>query len=652
MSLLVQGRSSGWRRVMVLLVGRDPERGRLIGLVERTPVPGQTVVVLGEAGIGKSALAAEVAARARSVGMRVLTATGRQSETNLAFSGLHELLRPILNGAANLPERQRIALGGALGTATEAVGTDRLLVGIAALTLLSEVSARSPVLAVVEDAHWLDRSSLGILEFVGHRLAGEQIVLLITGRENELPRDFDRSFSEIPLRPLTVPEAKRLLDTVDEPPRGRARSEILAQSAGNPLALIELAKVIAADPDADRRWATSPVPLTGATFRRSPCAVGGAPQPTQAALLYAAVADGADRLSTASAVAGVDVDVLTPAERAGLVQVDQNGLRFSHPIVRSAIYHSAPFARRAAAHRRVAAGLADQPDRRAWHLAAAVIGPDEGVAALLEATATQAQQREGAVAAALAMERAAELSPISEDRARRFVTAASMAVPTGQFDWVRDLSTRGLVLTSDPELRVAARRNIGGGLVSTNQQEAAISVLLDVVAEASSRGLISSAWEALGNAATAANYLGTPAGYQSVRDALESLDRHDPGPLDVDQLAEIRDLRLWIQASSDRFASRDEVLPLLRRRVLLHMEVAGAAFSRRIRARGLYRDAVERLEPPRCGAPTQAPSWRSASPSTTPATGTRRWSPPARPTKPLPPTSWACWRGSPTGRRR
>ena len=229
------GESVSTRRGDGHLFGRDAERGRLLGLVERSPVPGQTLVVLGDAGMGKSALVAEVAERARSVGMRVLTGTGRQSETNLAFSGLHELLRPILDGAANLPERQRIALGGALGTAPEAVGTDRLLIGIATLTLLSEVSERSPVLAIVEDAHWLDRSSLGIFEFVGHRLAGEQIVLLITSRENELPRDFDRSFSEVPLRPLTLAEANRLLDTVDDPPRGRARAQILAQSAGNPL---------------------------------------------------------------------------------------------------------------------------------------------------------------------------------------------------------------------------------------------------------------------------------------------------------------------------------------------------------------------------------------------------------------------------------
>jgi hypothetical protein len=152
---------------------------------------------------------------------------------------------------------------------------------------------------------------------------------------------------------------------------------------------------------------------------------------------------------------------LAPAEELGLVRVDRTGLQFSHPLVRSAIYHSAPFAQRAAAHRQLAGALHDQPHRRAWHLAAATLQPDEQVASLLEATATQAQRRGGAAAAALAMERAAELSPEPEDQARRLVAAASAAVPAGQADWVQDLATRALAVTADPGLRLAARRDAG-----------------------------------------------------------------------------------------------------------------------------------------------------------------------------------------------
>ncbi len=144
------------------------------------------------------------------------------------------------------------------------------------------------------------------------------------------------------------------------------------------------------------------------------------------------MADGPDLGAAASHGAGPDARALTPAEQLGLVKVDRTGLQFSHPLVRSAIYHSAPFAQRAAAHRQLAEALPDQPDRRAWHLAAAALQPDEHVASLLEATAAQARHRGGAAAAALALERAAELSPDPEDQARRLVAAASAAVPTGQ----------------------------------------------------------------------------------------------------------------------------------------------------------------------------------------------------------------------------
>src|SRR6202034_3649023 len=139
----------------------------------------------------------------------------------------------------------------------------------------------------------------------------------------------------------------------------------------------------------------------------------------------------------------------------------RTGLQFSHPLVRSAIYHSAPFARRAAAHRELAEPLHDQPARRAWHLAAAALQPNEHVAALLEATADEPQHRGGAAAAALAMERAAELSPERADQARRLVAAASAAVPTGQGDWVQDLANRALAVTADPELPPGARRDAG-----------------------------------------------------------------------------------------------------------------------------------------------------------------------------------------------
>src|SRR6201996_6129358 len=446
------------------IIGREAALARLHQLVNPAPQASRVLVVTGESGMGKTVLLADAAERARSSGMRVLRVTGRESESKLAFAGLHQLLRPVLPAAALLPVRQERALLGALGLAADPVAPHPLLTGVAVLTLLSDLSERSPVLVVADDAHWLDRSSLDALAFAASRLDADRVVLLVGARGQAPPPGFDRGFPELHLEPLSAADAGRLLDGQPRPPRGRARAQVLAQAAGNPMALIDLAPVIADDPAASRRWAAEPLPLTDRLAAVLASRVAPLPRPTQAALLLAAVADGPDLNAAASHGAGPDARALAPAEQLGLVKVDRAGLHFSHPLVRSAIYHSAPFAQRAAAHRELASALHDQPDRRAWHLAAASLHPDQHVASLLEATAAQAQRRGGAAAAALALERAAELSPDPEDRARRLAAAASAAVPTGQGDWVQDLATRALAVTADPGLRLAARQAAGWAL--------------------------------------------------------------------------------------------------------------------------------------------------------------------------------------------
>ena len=451
------------------IIGRDAALARLRTLVDPVPQASQVLVVTGEAGMGKTALLADAVDRARSAGMRVLSVTGRESESRLAFAGLHQLLRPALSGVADLPGRQAQALLGALGLAADPGAADPLLTGVAVLTLLSDLSERSPVLVVADDAHWLDRSSLDALAFAGNRLEAERVVLLVGARGQAPPPGFDRGFPQLHLEPLPAVDAGRLLDGQPRPPRGRARAQVLAQAAGNPMALIELTKAIADDPAASRHWATEPLPLTDRLTAVLTARFGALPEPARAALLRAAVADGPDLRAAASRGSGPDARSLVPAEQLGLIKIDRTGLRFSHPLVRSAIYHSAPFARRAAAHRELADALHDQPDRRAWHLAAAAMDPDEQVASLLEATAAQAQRRGGAAAAALALERAAELSPDPEDQARRLTAAASAAVPTGQGDWVQDLATRALAVTADPELRLAARHHAAWALAWSGQ---------------------------------------------------------------------------------------------------------------------------------------------------------------------------------------
>jgi DNA-binding CsgD family transcriptional regulator/tetratricopeptide (TPR) repeat protein len=529
------------------LVGRDAELSQLRGLVDPVPAGSRVLVVLGDPGMGKSVLLADMTKQARAGGMQVLSVTGRESEANLAFAGLHQLLRPILAYASALPAQQDRALQGALGLTAEPVPANRLLTGIAALALLAEASERSPVLVVVDDAHWLDPTSLDVLAFVGHRLDAERVVLVLASRGPAAPSGLDSGFLELRLEPLPEPHANRLLDGLPDPPRGRARAQVRAQAAGNPLALIELAQVIAADPAAWRRWAAEPLPLTSRLAAVIAARFADLPEPTQAALLLAAVADG-PLLSAAASMDGLAPDVLIPAERLGLIKVDQSGLKFSHPLTRSAIYHAAPFAQRAAAHRRLAKALEDQPDRQAWHLAAASLQPDERVASLLEATAAVAQRRGGSAAAAQALERAAELSPNRTEKARRLVCAATIAIPTGQADWIQDLANQALAVTSDPELRIRARRARGWALVWSNQQAAALSTLISVAEEASSQ-LPILGWEALAIAAAVAYQYGAPAALQRVGATLRLLEHGGPLVLDPARYPEVDVLRLWIQSA-------------------------------------------------------------------------------------------------------
>ena len=588
-----------------LIIGREAALARLRGLVNPAPQASQVLVVTGEAGMGKTMLLADTVGWARLAGLRVLSVTGRESESRLAFAGLHQLLRPVLPDVAGLPARQAWALRGTLGLSADPGAPDPLLTGAAVLTLLSDVSEHSPVLVVADDAHWLDRSSLDALAFAGSRLDAERVVLLVGARGQAPPPGFDRGFPQLHLEPLSADDAGRLLDGQPRPPRGRARAQVLAQAAGNPMALIELAKVIAEDPLASRRWAAEPLPPTDRLTAVLTSRFATLPEQTQAALLLAAVADGPDLSAAASHGAWPDARVLAPAEQSGLIKVDRTGLRFSHPLVRSAIYHSAPFARRAAAHRELANALHDQPDRRAWHLAAAALRPDEDVAALLEATAAQAQYRGGAAAAALALERAAELSPDPEDQARRLVAAASAAVPTGQGDWVQDLAVRALAVTADPELRLTARHDAGWALAWSGRRTDALSALISVAEEAS-RDQPDLAWDALGSAATVAYQSGTPASRQAVSRTLDLLERQGPPPPGRAPGIDVNVLRLWIRASADPIGSRDQLLPYLRKIADSSIEepslwrIASAAWilDESEMAIPLLQDAMQRLRAP------------------------------------------------------
>ena len=444
-----------------------------------SPARSRVLVLLGDAGMGKSVLLADTAQHARSVGFRVFSIGGRELEANLAFAGLHQLLRSVDSSAAGLSDQQRNALRAALGCTAEPANSDRLVTAAAVLTLLSTESELCPLLVVVDDAHWVDRRSLEVLAFIGHRLETRRVILVLGSRGSAPPAGLGPGFPELHLDPLPAAEANRLLDAQRHPPRGRARRLVITQAAGNPQALKELAQVIAADPSAGQRFAPEPLPLGDGLAAEFAAGFTSLPEPTRAALLVAAVADDPGRGAASCCTPGLTAEELAPAERLGLIRVDRSGVQVSHPLVRSAIYHRAPFADRAAAHYQLAVGLEHEPDRRAWHLAAASLQPDEEIASLLESTAALAQRRGGAAAAALALERAAELSPGLNDKAKRLIAAASVAVHRAGGLGVRPAS-RALAITADPDLQTLHAAQPDGRWLGQTSMRTRSSVLLPV----------------------------------------------------------------------------------------------------------------------------------------------------------------------------
>jgi DNA-binding CsgD family transcriptional regulator/tetratricopeptide (TPR) repeat protein len=507
------------------LVGRSAEISRIRALTGPA-VEGadRALVVLGEAGIGKSAVLADLTAHAGACGLRVLSTAGRERESGLSFAGLRQLLRPVLAELRALPGPHAAELLAAVGMTGAGSVADRDQAGTALLSLLDLLARRDEpdggLVVVIDDSHWLDRASLDVLAFAAYRLDGEPVTMILAARGNAPPAGFEGGLPELRLGPLSAGEASDLLDAQPCPPRGRARAQVLAQAAGNPLALIELTRTVTGDPAAERTWAGMPLPLTDRLSAVFAARLAELPEQTRDALLLAAAADSTDRDAVTRAGPGLDPAVLAPAEQAGLVSVDTTGIRFRHPLIRSAVYHHAPFATRAGVHRRLADLLHDQPDRRAWHLAVAALRPDEDIASLLAATTAPAQRRGGPAARALILERAARLSPDPAIRARRLLSAAEAAVSTGQTEWARDLAARALALPGEEDVRSRCLHVTGWALVWGGHYAHAAQTMLMLAREHADNN---AAWNALGLAATAAYQAGDPHSVQGVADVLAAL---------------------------------------------------------------------------------------------------------------------------------
>ena len=443
---------------MAELLGRRAECDAVADLLAHAQAGRSGVLVVrGEAGIGKTALLEHARDVATTSGFRVQQAVGVESETQLTFAGLHQLCAPLLDRAAALPEPQRNALDVAFGQ-REGTAPDRFLVGLAALNLLDEVAEEAPLLCLVDDAQWLDQASAQVLAFVARRVAAEQLALVFAVRDHDSgDTDSLTGLPELRLEGLGEADARTLLAAaVRAPLADDVRDRIVAESRGNPLALLELPRGAQLIGGYDLPDAPSVPHRVEDSFRRRSATL---PAETQLLLLVAAAEPTGNvaLLWRAADHLGIVREAAGPAEADGLLEIGAR-VRFPHPLVRSAVYRAAS----APEHRRVHGALGAvtdprlDPDRRAWHRGQAVLGTDEGAAADLERSADRARARGGLAASAAFLQRAVELTPEPALRATRALQAAQTAFEAGAFPATADLLTVAGAGPLDPLERARA----------------------------------------------------------------------------------------------------------------------------------------------------------------------------------------------------
>ena len=427
----------------VRLTDRRAERDALDRLVDAVRSgESRTLVVRGDPGMGKSALLGYLTRRAS--GCRVARAAGVQSEMELAFAGLHQLCAPMLDHAEHLPAPQRDALRVALGLSA-GPPPDRFLVGLAVLGLLSEVASGQPLICVIDDEQWLDQASAQALGFAARRLAADAVGLVFAARPpaDEWATDELAGLPELAVTGLREDHARALLDSVlPGPLDAQVRDLIVAETHGNPLALLELPRGLTPAELAGGFGLPGAAALPGRieeSFRRQLAALPG---PARQLLLVAAADPSGDRALVARAAErlGIPAQAAVAAQDAGLLELGAR-IWFRHPLLRSAAYRAASVPDRQAAHAALAAATdpAADPDRRAWHRAQAAPGPDEEIAAELERSAGRAQARGGLAAAAAFGERAVLLTADPGVRAERTLAAARASLQAGAFPKALDL---------------------------------------------------------------------------------------------------------------------------------------------------------------------------------------------------------------------
>ena len=466
-----------------MLVGRPAEREVLGGLLARAAEGYSGALVLrGEPGVGKTALLDETVAAAVATGMQTARLTGVEPETQLGYAGLHRFLLPFADQLERLPAPQREALRSTFGLVA-GPSADRFLVALAVLTLLADVASQVPLVCVVDDAQWLDPESLVALGFVARRLYAERVVLLFAVREPDGQLSALAGLPELAVGGLEGPAAMDLLLSLAP---GRLSpsvgARIVAGTGGNPLALAELARELSPAQLAGAEALPEPLPAGGSLEKVFSRRVSRLPPETRLLLAVAAAepAASAALVWRAAGKLGIDPEAAATADVGGLAEFTPR-VEFRHPLIRSVVYHSMPLRQRRRIHQALAA-VADgdeRPDRMAWHLGMAAVGPDEAVAARLEQAAGRARERGGYAATVTFLTRAADLSADRGLRGGRLLAAAEAALTAGQSSRAGVLLEAATPQLGGPLARAQARRLDGRIRFALGQARETSSVLLE-----------------------------------------------------------------------------------------------------------------------------------------------------------------------------
>lgn len=524
------------------LIGRDRERRALEELIAPAVTGPGVLVVVGEQGSGRSSLVALARELAASAGRRALRVDAVPGEETIPLSGLSQLLLPFAPQIESLSEAHRQALHRPLGLVSQDEPFDLVATGMAVVALMTQRTEAPALFVAVDDADRVDAATLSVLAFVSKRMDRQRALLLLTAEPHAVPPQFERDAATVRIGPLSPAESLRLLERGFPALNGPSRQQIVEQSAGNPLALLQTAAAAFPPPTASRPQG-EPLRVGTVIEERVMARFRQLPEKTRERLIDAAVAHSyVWRAASSTARLRDPLSALAPAEDAGLVRIDQSGVTFAHPAYWIAIYHSIPYNDRVQSHRRIIESLSDRPAERAWHLGRVTEAPDETVAAQLEFNAGAIGRQLGRVEEALALERAADLSEENDQSARRFLAAAATAAPTGELKWVDELIARGMERVQDPQLRTRLTITSAWADAARGRFSAAMAALTAAASETADSAP-EAAWEVLSIAAA----YGYQSGNRATQAQLTAVVRHlaaSESPMTPQQEAR----SLWVES--------------------------------------------------------------------------------------------------------